>query len=57
MEMSIHNNLIFQIERELTHHRSDVSELIDMTSKWIDRWFEKRQELKELKKPRTVHES
>jgi len=48
MEMSVHNSLISQLERELTRHRSEVSELTDTTSKWIGRWSEKRQKLKEL---------
>ena len=50
MEMSIHNTLVFQLEHELTRYRSEVSELMNMASKWIDRWSEKRQKLKELKK-------
>jgi len=45
----VHNSLIFQLERELTRHRSEVRDH-DTTSKWIDRWSEKRQKLKELKK-------
>jgi len=50
MEMSIHNTLVFQLEHELTRYRSEVSELMNMASKWIDRWSEKRQKLKKLKK-------
>ena len=33
MKMSIHNNLIFQLDGELTCHRSEVSELNDKVSK------------------------
>jgi len=50
MEMLIHNSLIFQLECELTRHRSEVSEVMDIASKWINRWSKKRQKLKELKK-------
>jgi len=49
MEMLVHNSLISQLERELTRHRLEVSELTDTASKWIGRWSEKRQKLKELK--------
>ena len=48
--MLIHINIIFQLEREQTRHQSEVSELMDMASKWMDRWYEKRQKLKGLKK-------
>ena len=37
MEMSIYSSLIFQLERELARHRSKVSELMDMASKWVNR--------------------
>ena len=50
MEMSIYNSLIFQLEREVTCHRSKVSEFMDMASKWVDKLSEKRQKMKELKK-------
>jgi len=35
-EISIHNSLIFQLERELTCHQSEGNELMDIASKWID---------------------
>ena len=37
MEMSMHKSLISQLKRELTCHRSEVSALLDTTSKWISR--------------------
>ena len=49
MKMLIHNSLIFQLDCELTRHWSEVSEFMDIASKWIDRWSKKEQ-LKELKK-------
>jgi len=42
MEILIYNNLIFQLDHELTQHRSDVSEFIDIASKWTDRWSKKK---------------
>ena len=59
MEMSIHNSVIFQLERELIRHQSEVSELMVMAFKWIDIWSEKRRKLKRAEEgePRFVHGS
>jgi len=50
MEISIHNNFIFQLDHEPTRHRLEVSGLIDMAFKWIYRWSKKKQKLNEPKK-------
>ena len=55
MEILVHNNLIFQLEHELTRHRSEVSELMNAASKWIDKWSEKKQKVKELKKENSTY--
>ena len=49
MEMLIYNNLISQLDRELIRHQSEVSELMDSASKWIHRWPQKKEQLKELR--------
>jgi len=36
MEMLIYNSLVFQLDYEPTHHWSNVSEFMDIASKWID---------------------
>jgi len=50
MELTLHDCLIYQLERELNCHRSKVSDLWDQLSKWMDKWSEQARQLKELKK-------
>jgi len=50
IELTLHDFLIHQLDRELNCHRSKASDLWDQLSKWMDKWSEQGRQLKELKK-------
>ena len=49
-ELKLHSCLIYQLDRELNYHMSEVRDLRYQPSKWMDKWSEQARELKQLKK-------
>ena len=48
--LTLHDCLIYQLDRKLNCHRSKASVLRDELSKWMDKWTEQARQLKKLKK-------